>query len=140
MNCYAQLIMDYLRSSLILTYGISALGGALVTLGWSNLLHGALARQFKKEASANPVGRVLWIPAVLGIIERTLITTFVLFIPMAVGPFAGAWVTIKAVGGWGVFKDQTSYSRALFMTGLLGSAMSVLWAIVVGLLARQAPL
>lgn len=124
----------------VTAYSVSVLGGAVVTFGWSSILHWKLSQDLKSGDEAGTPKRLLWVPAMLGVFERTLITTFVLFMPIAVGPFVGAWISIKAVGGWGLFKNPSEYNRALFMIGLLGSAMSVLWAVIVGLLARPVPI
>jgi hypothetical protein len=48
-----------------------------------------------------------------GVLERALLTTFVLWLPMAAGPFAGAWIVVKAVIGWGDHDlKQTTHESA----------------------------
>jgi hypothetical protein len=117
-------------------YAVAVLGGVAITYSWSAFLHCLLARRFPQEAALRKVESALWLPILMGVLERSMITTFVFYIPAAIGPFSGAWITIKAVGGWGIFKEPTAFNRALFMTGLLGSVMSIGFAIVVGLVAK----
>ena len=53
--------------------------------------------------------------------------------------FIGAWVTIKAVGGWARWSgDKSDWARALFSAGLLGSITSVLFGVWSGLLIADA--
>jgi hypothetical protein len=78
------------------------------------------------------------LPVTMGIIERIIYTILVGFCVTGAAGFIGAWVTIKAVGGWAKWggEHSTDYTRATFTVGLLGSAISVIFGIVGGLIIR----
>jgi hypothetical protein len=79
-------------------------------------------------------------PIASGVFERALATAFVIWIPAAVGPFTGTWIVAKAAGGWAFVVQPTAdayddYRKALYFAGLLGSVVSLGWAIAWGLWA-----
>ncbi|HVS40599.1 MAG TPA: hypothetical protein VMS17_33900 [Gemmataceae bacterium] len=79
--------------------------------------------------------RTTLMPITLGVIERIVITTLVGFGVGGSAGFIGAWITIKAVGGWGRIAGpkSTPYQRAIFMAGLLSSIWSAFFGVVGGL-------
>ena len=87
---------------------------------------------------AEKASRRWLLPVTMGIIERIVYTILVGYCVTGAAGFIGAWVTIKAVGGWAKWSgDQsTDYTRAAFTVGLLGSALSVIFGVVGGLIIR----
>ncbi|MFY9771019.1 MAG: hypothetical protein WBG18_03865 [Xanthobacteraceae bacterium] len=85
---------------------ISVIAGIPVTALWTEICHWLFLRN-------DPSPRARWISAMFGVLERALLTTFVLWLPMAAGPFAGAWIVVKAVIGWGDHDlKQTTHESA----------------------------
>jgi hypothetical protein len=118
------------------SYFFSVLFGAPVTMLFSASLHW-LIRQLPTngkdgtaETTARPGDRVLWIPALTGVMERFAVTTMCLLQVSGLGGFLAGWIALKLVGGWQRWKDDSTYSRALFAVGALGSLVSLLIAIV----------
>ena len=119
---------------------ISTVVGALVTWLWSSLLH-CLNKKNYEELPDDARKRHYAFSFIIGAVERMLITTLVLWLPMAVGPLAAAWLGVKAVVGWAGMDKKPDYAashpaRARFTVTLLGSAISFLWAIGCGIWAR----
>ena len=71
-----------------------------------------------------------------GVLERALLTIFVLWLPMAAGPFVGAWIAVKAVIGWGGQDQKENDARARYVVALSGSMVSILWAVSWGIWAK----
>ena len=44
---------------------------------------------------------------------------------MAAGPFAGAWIIVKAVIGWGNLDQKSDEGRARYAVTLFGSLVSI---------------
>jgi hypothetical protein len=101
---------------------VSVVGGIPVTLAWSQAFHWILRKTYADH-------RRVWIGVTFGLLERTLLTTFVLWLPMAVGPFAGTWIVAKGIIGWGDLDSKTEDGRARYAVTLMGSLVSILWAI-----------
>lgn len=117
-------------------YGFSLIIGGVVTYFWSLLLHFMIQKQRKPKDSIGD--RIIWIPIFLGLVERSLYTILIANNISGSAGFIGAWITIKAVGGWATFsKDGSTYGRSLFGVGLLGSAMSALFGVAGGLMAQH---
>ena len=112
--------------------------GVPITYLWSIYLHWLLKKRFP-NASSESTERVLWIPMLTGIFERAIVLTLLFWLPPATGAFAGAWIAIKAAGGWGSLREPTSFGRAIYAIGLLGSAFSILWALGVGIWVTTHP-
>lgn len=113
-------------------YGISLLGGLVVTYIWSAFLHSRLRKyghQTEPEAQ-----RIWWIPLLVGVLERAIITTMVAFKISGAAGFIGAWVAVKSAGGWASWSKGTTYGRAVLFAGLLGSAMSILFGLTGGII------
>ena len=116
----------------ILAYVLSVLLAIPVTFFWTELLH-KLVQRYKTEEDKQ-AERVRWIPPLIGVFERAIITTLVGWEVPGTAGFIGAWVAVKSAGGWSSWSKGTNYGRAIFFAGLLGSAMSLLFAIVGGLI------
>jgi hypothetical protein len=127
--------------AIIVGYSVTLVVGVPVTLACWWLLH-RLVDKWHLPEGKKAADRVTWLPVTMGIVERLAFTTLVGFSVSGAASFVGAWVTIKAVGGWATWSkdDPTNYSRALFMAGLLSSGISALIGIVGGIIiavARQ---
>jgi prepilin signal peptidase PulO-like enzyme (type II secretory pathway) len=120
----------------VAAYGLSVVVGALVTIAAWWLLHKLLSKvHTQPEDKLGAFGACpLWIPPTIGVVERVLYTTLVGWNVSGAAAFIGAWVTIKALGGWQAVNKGTGYGRAAFFVGLIGSALSVLFGIVGGLM------
>jgi hypothetical protein len=107
--------------------------GGVLTIAFSESLHFIARKRYK----APDTERILWMPALVGALERVIYTLLVHFaIPGAAG-FIGSWVVIKAVGGWANFSmDKSQSGRVLFSAGLMGSALSIIIGILTGLVAK----
>jgi hypothetical protein len=123
--------IEFVQSRFGTALWISIFGGFIVTLAWSEGWHWYLRWKFptvfKTRDGLRPIG------ITIGLIERGLITTLVVFMQPAVGPFAGAWIVVKAAAGWGSLKNDTLPSRSRYYVTLLGSLVSIFWAIAWGL-------
>ncbi|HME42316.1 MAG TPA: hypothetical protein VKF36_04450 [Syntrophorhabdales bacterium] len=104
-------------------------------LWWRYLIRRTECTRGREQESAP---RIAWFPIMTGIFERLIYTTLVGFEVSGAAAFVGAWVTIKAIGGWVTWsKDSTPYGKALFFSGLLGSAMSLLFGVAGGLIISK---
>ena len=118
-----------------LGYGISVLVAWPITYWWSAWLHDRVGRHKLKpeDPEQEPTLRIPWIPTTIGIFERILFATLVGWnVPGAAG-FIGSWITIKALGGWASWSKGTTYGRAVFGVGLLGSCLSAIFGVAGGL-------
>jgi hypothetical protein len=115
-----------------LAYTLSVIVALPITYGWSCLLHKRV-RSVKTDED-KVAERILWLPLLTGVFERVLITTLVGWEVQGAGAFIGSWVLVKAVGGWQSWSKGTTYGRSIFSVGLLGSALSIFFGIVGGLI------
>src|SRR5262249_262197 len=114
--------------------------GVPATWLWSWVWHRANQKNFvqlPKEARERHHAFSIFV----GVVERGLLTTLVIWLPMAVGPLAAAWLGVKAVVGWAGMNESplhkgTHPARARFTVTIVGSAFSFLWAIGWGIWAR----
>lgn len=118
--------------NIFLAYGLSVFAAMPVTFLWSRFLH-KLVRPYKTGRDRQ-AERIWWIPLAVGVLERAIITTLVGSKVPGTAGFIGAWVAVKSAGGWLSWSKGTTYGRATLFVGLLGSAMSLLFAIVGGLI------
>jgi hypothetical protein len=104
------------------------------TLLWVILLDHWLARYRRHDEEET--SRIWWLVITMGILERTIYTLLVGCNVSGAASFIGAWVTIKAIGGWAKWggSESTIYTRAAFMMGLLGSALSTVFGLAAGLI------
>jgi hypothetical protein len=119
----------------ILAYVLSVGVAIPVTLWWSEFHHKRI-QKYKTEKDEQ-AERDRLIPLLLGVFERLIITTLVGWEVQGTGGFIGGWFGLKSVGGWGEWSKGTTYGRATFFVGLLGSMMSLLFAIAGGLIIAQ---
>jgi hypothetical protein len=77
--------MTSITMHLMYGYSLSVLAGIPVTWIWSEAIHRLIARQFKSEPD-HPT-RTWWMPMLLGITERAMVTTLVIWLPSAAGAF-----------------------------------------------------
>jgi hypothetical protein len=118
----------------IIGYSISLPVGAVVAyLFWVHFHR--MAEEIERGPKESQEYRAFKLPVAIGLVERLLITTLVGFDVGGSAGFIGAWITIKAVGGWAKIAGPSAspYARAVFMAGLLSSAVSAFMAIVGGL-------
>lgn len=112
-------------------WGLYEVVAIVATLLWSILLHRALSCY--ATTSDTKADRILWIPLFVGSFERAVIALLIGWqVPGAAG-FIGAWVIGKSGGGWINWGKKSKYDRGLFFIGLLGSALSILFGIALGL-------
>ena len=72
----------------------------------------------------------------IGIAERSIVTTLVLWTPKLAAGFIGGWVVLKLAGGWSpMLKDPTVQNRSAYMVSMLGNVVSLGWALGVTLWA-----
>lgn len=122
----------------ILGYTVSVLLGVPISWACWHMLHSQVEKRHK-ATEQQPAERLLWLPLTMGIVERAVYTTLVGFNVSGAASFVGAWVTIKAVGGWATWsKDGSTYTRALFMAGLMSSGVSALMGIAGGIIIALA--
>lgn len=120
--------MQYLAA-----YAVSLLGGLILAEAVVRWLGWQLERWRKKhdlDVTLRP-SLPYWAIQV-GLIERLLITTMVLTnVSGAVG-FVGAWFAVKGAGAWYRVPHETNsgYWEGQFFTAMMGTAASVLMAIV----------
>ncbi|MFB0521205.1 MAG: hypothetical protein ACETWD_07240 [Desulfatiglandales bacterium] len=119
----------------ILAYALSVGVGIPVTLWWSNFHHKRV-QKYKTEKDEQ-AERDRLIPLLLGVFERLIITTLVGWKVPGTGAFIAGWFGLKSAGGWSSWSKGTTYGRATFFAGLLGSMMSLLFAIVGGLIIAE---
>lgn len=120
-----------------LGYAISVLVAWPITLWWSTWLHNRVERYKPKPEDPKqeePAHRIPWIPITIGILERVLFTTLVGWNVPGAGAFIGSWIMIKALGGWAKWSQGTTYGRAVFGVGLLGSSLSAILGVAGGLI------
>lgn len=113
-------------------YAASLIGGAAITFLWAEAVHFIIQWQF--PGMARPL-RLRWMPIAIGVLERAVMTSFAIWVPMALGPFMGTWIVAKAAGGWALVVTGEDHKRALYFAGLLGSIVSLGWALAWGLWA-----
>jgi len=117
---------------LLIGYVFSILVAIPITYRWSCFLHKKVGT-YRKDTEAE---RIWWIPVLVGIFERAIITTLVGFNVSGTAGYIGAWIVLKSAGGWQTLSEGT-YGRAVFFIGLIGSITSILFAIVVGLIINR---
>lgn len=110
-----------------------------ITYAWSYCLHCYVNVIFpqQREENKEKSERIPWIPLTIGIFERTAISVLIGCEVSGSAAFVGAWVTIKAIGGWSNISKDNTYGRAIFFLGLLGSIMSIWFAILAGLVIKR---
>ena len=119
--------------------------GLPVTYYWSKALHDRLHNLREQLHSANVLlddekkqypGRLRWMPAWLGLFERAFYSILIGLDVAGGAAFVGVWIALKLAGGWQVRSKGTMYGHAIFVAGLLGNSMSVMFGLVAGLVIR----
>jgi hypothetical protein len=120
----------------------AVLVGHFVTSGWVSALHERISYLrtrlerhglLSDDEQKKRLGRLPWMPAVLGLFERAFYSMLVGLAVSSGASFIAVWVGLKLAGGWQVWSKGTTFGHALFFVGLLGNAMSVLFGVVAGL-------
>jgi hypothetical protein len=115
---------------LIALAGSVVLGGIFMYL-WSEMLHARLQKQFPDVITEKD--RVLWVAMLGGALNRSFMTTVVIWLPQATGPIAALLVSITAVLGWGHLNRKTTEGRARFNVSVMNGIASIFWAIAWGI-------
>lgn len=125
----------------VITYLVSVLGGGLFAGCWVNFLLKGIDPIFtdkKLRILCLEEPRSWWLVWSLGIFERTVATTLMIFcgFTLALG-FVGGWLTLKTAAGWKEtnYGQQTSLAT-IHLSSLVGSAISLSVAILAGLVAK----
>lgn len=118
----------------IVPYVIIGIIAIPITYYWSIFLF-RLIRHHNPNPENIPE-RIPFIPLLIGVFERAIITTLVGFSIPGAAAFIGTWVLIKAAGGWQTW-GEGKYARAVLFVGLLGSALSIVFALVAGIILRD---
>ena len=66
------------------------------------------------EEKQKHLGRVRWMPAIVGLFERFFYTLLVVLNVSSGASFIAVWVGLKLAGGWQVWSKGTTYGHALF--------------------------
>lgn len=111
----------------------ACLMGWPITYCWSASLHKSIADL--KEKEQDPF-RVPWMPIWIGLFERAFYCIIIGLSVKGGAAFISVWVGIKLAGGWQLWSKGTTYGRAIFFSGLLGNAMSILFGLVAGIVIR----
>ena len=125
------------KTPYLIAYIVVGLTAVLVTNWWSNFWHDYIEKNCPKRASEYPPGRIPTIPVLIGLFERVIITTLIGWDVSGSASFIGAWIAIKTAGGWQTWSKGTIYGRATLFAGLLGNAMSILFALIAGLIIKR---
>ena len=75
-------------------------------------------------------------PILTGIVERLFFTVLVAFQVSGVGGGLIAWAALKLAAGWGATREGRTPHRALAFTGLIPSLISLLFAVLGGLICN----
>jgi hypothetical protein len=126
---------DYLQTHLLVAYLITTVGIGVFAYFWSKFLFWKIKKQFPPnhlhDINIEGVG---WLSALVGVLERAVITTLVIWMPSSTGAFVGGWMIVKAIGDWPTISKGTTAGSAYYIGGLLGTIFSILGGIGVGLL------
>jgi hypothetical protein len=109
---------------------ISVFGGAAATLA---LVSGLTAILQKRGLVKRTHQRVWWLVAMVGMAERAIVTTLLIWAPPLTAGFVGGWVLLKFAGGWTRYKEPSVENRAIFMVAMLGNVLSIGWAVLCAL-------
>lgn len=112
-------------------YFISIVGGGILVALVISGLRKAMERH---EGFEHVPGHIWWLPVIIGFVERTIVTTLLVWAPTLTPGFIGGWILLKFAGGWGRFKEPTVTNRAVYMIALLASVASLAMAIFGGLM------
>jgi hypothetical protein len=129
------LLSEYAKTYWFVSLLISVFLGGLLPKYVTSYLYG-LVEQIEKEPDDRPITELPGRLAELtGYLERLLVTVVVMWLPASAGALIMGWLVLKMAGGWGALKTGTTRVRASYAVALVGSLLSVLWALGWGLLA-----
>ena len=113
----------------ILGLSVSLVLGALVTAVSAKLLRDWVRKKVgnKKEL---PERVPFPLPMVIGIVERLIFTILLACDVSASGAFIGTWILAKIVTGWNRYTKPEVEFRMIAFVGLLGSMISLLFALL----------
>ncbi len=114
---------------ILLGYAVSVVIAIPFTFGWSWLLHHMI-----EGKSLPPPVRIKWIPLLIGLLERAIITTLIGWDIPGTATFIIGWIALKSAGAWIDMRNGAAHSRARFYVGLLGTLLSLLFALIGGLI------
>jgi hypothetical protein len=126
---------------------VSALGlwflAIPVTRLVSDLLHRAVdrireaANETTNKEKESDGKRVPWIPLAIGLMERSIVASIVAWDISGGAGFISTWIAIKTAGGWQSWSKGTTHGRAKLFAGLLGSLVSMGFALAIGVIVRS---
>jgi len=119
--------------SVVVAYFLSVFVGMLITTLFVKCLVRAMERRLEPNTNIDATARIEWLSAFVGISERAIITTLVIWSPRFLGGFLVGWMALKVASGWGLLKEPTLRNRSIRTIALLGSVVSIGWAIIIGL-------
>jgi hypothetical protein len=129
------LLSDYAKTYWFVSLLISVFLGGLLPKYVTTYLYG-LVEKIEKEPDDRPIAELPGrLAEITGYLERLLVTVVVMWLPASAGALIMGWLVLKMAGGWGALKTGTTRVRASYAVALMGSLLSVLWALGWGLLA-----
>jgi hypothetical protein len=128
------LLSDYAKTYWIVSLLISVFLGGLLPKYLTIYLYGVVDK-LEKEPGDKPIADVPVLPWLTGYVERALVTVVVMWFPASAGTLIVGWLALKMAGGWGALKTGTTRARASYSVALVGSLLSILWALGWGMLA-----
>jgi hypothetical protein len=96
-----------MNKQIVYVYALSIILATPVTELWSRLLHRA-ALKIPRDEKDEEASRVPWIPRLVGILERLIITTLVGWNVSGATGFIGGWIAVKSAGGWQTWSRGTT--------------------------------
>jgi hypothetical protein len=117
-------------------YAVSLLGGGVIAGAWVDFLRRGIDSNYDRKKSR--LRRLDWS---IGLVERTICTTLVIWAPVMVPGFVGGWIALKFAANWQTRKDGDERVLARQRMGfLIGSAASMAIAICAGVFAHPSAL
>ena len=133
---WALWISGYFKSHMLVGYAVSIFVGALITWAWRLFIHLTNLKLHAPDKQKPIVyaGRG-WVFVLVGMLERAIVQTLTIWIPSSLGGFLAGWMVLKAAGEWGMISQGTDAGRAHFFAGVVETALSILFALMIGLLS-----
>jgi hypothetical protein len=128
------LLSGYAKTYWFVSFLISVFAGGLLPKYLTTYLYDVVGK-LEKEGDDKPIVKMPMLPELTGYIERALVTVVVMWLPASAGTLIAAWLALKMAGGWGALRTGTTRARAAYSVALVGSLLSITWALGWGLLA-----
>jgi hypothetical protein len=129
-------ISGYAKTYWVIALLISVFVGHFIPKCVTKHLYKVVQEKAKNETDEDrPIVFISELPRWIGWIERTLITLVVMWLPASAGTVIVGLLALKMAGGWGAVKAGTTQARAVYSVSLVGSLLSILWAVLWGVLA-----